>query len=151
MEIEQVLELNPNNANYLEISALFLMGLGQWERSLSLMRKAMRLNPHHPGWYHLVPFLYYYYHGEYETALFDAKRFNTHGYFWDPLTRTAVLGQLNRQAEAKKAGSELLALVPDFKRRGRSLIQRVVYLEEHTEILLDGLHKAGLKELNAMN
>jgi hypothetical protein len=73
------------------------------ERSLALMRKAMRLNPHHPGWYYVVPFLYHYYHGEYETALFDAKRFNTHDYFWDPLTRTAVLGQLNRQAEAKKS------------------------------------------------
>ena len=147
IEIEQVLKLNPNNANYLGISAVFLMGLGQRERSLELMRKTMRLNPHHPGWYHFVPFLYHYYHGEYETALFDAKKLNTPDYFWDPLIRTAALGQLNRQAEAKKARSELLALVPDFERRGRSLIQRMVYLEEHTEMLLDGLHKAGMREL----
>ena len=70
---------------------------------------------------------------------------NTPDYFWDPLIRTAALGQLNRQAEAKKAGSKLLALVPDFERRGRSLIQRMVYLEEHTEMLLDGLRKAGLE------
>jgi adenylate cyclase len=145
LEIEQVLKLNPNNANYLAISALFLMGLGQWERSLALMRKAMRLNPHHPGWYHVVPFFYHYYQGEYETALFDAKGFNTPDYFWDPLTRAAVLGQLDHQAEAKKAGGELLALVPDFERRGRSLIQRMVYADEQVDMLLEGLRKAGME------
>ena len=145
MEIELVLKLNPNNANYLAASAVFLMGLGQRERSLALMRKAMRLNPHHPGWYHFVPFLYHYYRGEYNTALVDANGFNTPDYFWDTLIRAAVLGQLDRQTEAKKAEGELLALVPDFERRGHSLIQRMVYLEENTEMLLDGLRKAGLE------
>ena len=143
-EIEQVLALNPNNANYLAISALFLMGLGQGERSLTLIKKAMRLNPHHPGWYHFVPFLYRYYRGDYEAALFDAKRFNTPEYFWDPLIRAAVLGQLDRRAVAKKAGGELLALVPDFEPRCRSLIQRMVYLDGHVDMLLDGLCKAGV-------
>jgi adenylate cyclase len=144
-ETEQVLALNPNNANYLAISALFLMGLGQGERSLALIQKAMRLNPHHPGWYHFVPFLNYYRQGEYEAALFEAKRFNTPEYFWDPLIRAAVLGQLDRRTEAKKVGGELLVLVPDFESRGRSLIKRMVYLDEHVEILVDGLHKAGLE------
>jgi hypothetical protein len=36
-------------------------------------------------------------------------------------------------------------LVPDFESRGRSLIKRMVYLDEHVEILVDGLHKAGLE------
>ena len=40
---------------------------------------------------------------------------------------------------------ELVALVPDFKRRGRSLIHRVVFLDEHLEMLLEGLRKAGLE------
>jgi adenylate cyclase len=144
-EIEQVLNLNPNNANYLANSALFLMGLGQWEEGLALIEKAMRWNPHHPGWYHFVPFLYHYYRGEYETALVDANGFNTPDYLWDPLIRTAVLGQLGRQSEAQKASGELLALVPDFELRGRSLIRRMVYSEENSEMLLDGLQKVGLE------
>jgi hypothetical protein len=89
--------------------------------------------------------LYHYCRGEYETALVDANGFNTPDYLWDPLIRTAVLGQLNRLEEAKKAGGELLALVPDFERRSRSLIRRMVYSEENSEMLLDGLQKVGLE------
>jgi len=144
-EIEQVLNLNPNNANYLANSAVFLMGTGQWEHGLALIGKAMRLNPHHPGWYHLVPFLYHYYQGEYEAALLKANRFNTPEYFWDPLIRTAVLGQLGHQEEAEKTVGELLALVPDFEPRGRHLIQRMVYLDENADMLAEGLRKAGLE------
>jgi tetratricopeptide (TPR) repeat protein len=144
-EIEQALNLNPNNANYLANSALFLMGLNQKEEGLALIGKAMRRNPHHPGWYNFVPFLYHYYRGEYKTALADANGFNTPDYFWDPLIRTAVLGQLGHQEEAEKAVDELLALVPDFEPRGRSLIQRMVYLDEHLDMLEEGLRKAGLE------
>lgn len=50
-------------------------------------------------------------------------------FFGDPLIRTVVLGQLDRRAEAGKAVNELLALVPDFKRRGQSLIRRLAYLD----------------------
>lgn len=146
-EIEKVLSLNPNNANYLANSALFLMGIGQREEGLAFIDKAMRWNPHHPGWYHLVPFLYHYYRGAYLTALADANEFNTPGFFWDPLIRTAVLGQLGYHEEATKVRDELLALVPDFERRGRSLIHRMLYSEENTKMLLDGLQKARLAVL----
>jgi adenylate cyclase len=144
-EIEQVLNLNPNNANFVANSALFLMGLDQWERALELMGKAMCLNPHHPGWYHLVPFLYHYDQGDFEAALLAANEFNTPDYFWDPLIRAAVLGQLGHQEEAEMAVGELLAIVPDFGARGRSLIKRMLFQEEHVEIVVDGLKKAGLK------
>lgn len=40
---------------------------------------------------------------------------------------------------------ELLALVPDFKRRGQSLIRRFAYLDEHVDALRDGLRRAGLE------
>ena len=40
---------------------------------------------------------------------------------------------------------ELLALVPDFERRSRHLIQRMVYLDENVDMLAEGLRKAGLE------
>jgi tetratricopeptide (TPR) repeat protein len=141
-EIERTLELNPHNANYLAASAVFLMGIGQWERAQKLVKEAMRLNPHHPGWYHLVPFLHHFYQGKYEAALVEGLAFNTPAYFWDPLIRTAVFGHLGEQADAKKACVELLALCPDFEQRGRSLIQRMVFLNEHVDMLWRGLQKA---------
>lgn len=142
--IEKVLEINPNNANYLAASAVYLIGLGQWGNANILIQKAIRLNPHHPGWYHFVPYLYHYSRNEFHTAFTDAINFNTPDYFWDPLIQAAALGQLGRQVEAGNAIDELLALVPDFEIRGRSLIQRVVFSDELTKMLLEGLHKAGL-------
>ena len=144
-EIENTLQLNPNHANYTAASSLFLVAMGEWERGLQLMLKAMRLNPYHPGWYYLVPFLDQYRRADYEAALSEARRFNTPGYFWDPLIRAAALGQLGRKTEAIEAKDELLALVPDFNRRGRSLIRRLLFVDEHVAMLLDGLRKAGLE------
>ena len=81
-------------------------------------------------------------HGKY--ALAYANGFNTPEYFWDPLIQASVLGQLGNYEEAGNAVDELLALVPDFETRGRSLIHRMVYLEGNTKMLIEGLAKAGL-------
>ena len=144
---EQTLQLNPNHASNLAFISLFLGMVGQWERALSLMDKAMRLNPQHPGWYHILGFMNHYRQGEYDRAWIEAQRFNTPDFFWDPLIRAAALGQLDRRKKARKAVDDLLALVPDFISRGPSLIRRMVYLEEQVEMLVAGLRKAGLKEL----
>jgi adenylate cyclase len=144
-EVERALQLNPNNANYIAAASLHIGMVGEWERANQLMAKAMRLNPHHPGWYHIVAYMNYYCQGEYDLALKEARRLNTPDFLWDPLIRAAVLGQLDRREEAKKAVDELLALMPDFKRRGPILIRRLAYLDEHVEMLLDGLREAGLE------
>jgi adenylate cyclase len=127
------------------VISLHVAMVGQWDHAMKLMGKAMSLNPHHPGWFHIVAFINYYRHGDYDLALIEAQRFNTPDFFWDPLIRAAVLGQLDRRAEAEKAVDELLALVPDFNLRGRSLIRRLAYLDEHVDMLAEGLRKAGLK------
>jgi hypothetical protein len=94
-----------------------------------------------------VPNLNYYRRGDNEVAFIEAKHFNT-PIFWDPLIQAMVLVQLDHQAELNGAVVQLFALVPDFKSRGNSLIKRMVYLDEHVDMLLDGLRKAGL-ELDA--
>jgi adenylate cyclase len=144
-EAEKTLQLNPNHALSVAVLALHIGMAGEWERGLQLITKAMRLNPHHPGWYHLVPYMIYYRQGEYDLAWIEAKRFNIPAFHWDPLIRAAVLGQLGRQVEAKKAVDELLALVPDFEHRGKIIIRRFAYLDEHVDMLVDGLRKAGLE------
>lgn len=39
---------------------------------------------------------------------------------------------------------ELLALVPSFKSRGRSVLKPMFYLDANVEMLLEGLQKAAL-------
>ncbi len=142
---ERAVELNPNNSQYIASIGLHTAMTGEWERGVKLMDKACSLNPHHAGWHHILYYMKHYRQGEYDLALIEAKRFNTPGSFWDPLIRAAVLGQLGRKNEAGRAVEELLALVPDFKSRGRSLLRRITYLDEHVDMLAEGLRKAGLE------
>lgn len=144
-EVEQAIRLNPNNAHFIAVISLHMAMVGEWERAMKLIRKAMLLNPHHPGWYHIHGFMNYYRQGEYDLALIEAQRFNTPDFFWDPLIRAAVLGQLERRVDSRNAVDELLALIPDFKRRGPDLVRRLAYLDENVNMLLDGLQKAGLE------
>ena len=121
---------------------------GEWDRGLTLMKKGMELNPYHPSWFHLAPFMDYYRRGEFEDALAEALKFNYPELFWDPLMRAAALGRLGRQAEANTAIRQLLELVPDFAVRGRGIIGSYVKVDDLVDKVIEGLRKAGLADLN---
>ncbi|RME97060.1 MAG: hypothetical protein D6768_20580, partial [Chloroflexi bacterium] len=143
-EMRQAVRLNPNNAMVLAFAGLHLGTAGEWDEGRELMKKAMILNPHYPGWYHSLNFLMAYRQGNYEEALAEAHKFNRPDLFWDPLIRAATLGQLGRTKEAGAAIRELLALKPDFLSTGRTLMYRALFSDENVDMLLAGLYKAGL-------
>jgi hypothetical protein len=87
--------------------------------------------------------MYHYFHGHYPEAWDYAGRISIPS-FWDPLSRAATAGQRGLHDQARTALQELLQMRPDFVSRARNLMQRFVYLDEHVEMLLDGLLKAGL-------
>ena len=144
-ETEQAISLNPNNAHVIGVCGSRLVKVAEWERGLKLLEKAMRLNPHHPGWYREPFFFFHYCRGQYQEALAEARRLNTPELFWDPLDRAAALGQLNCREEAGVAVRQLLDLRPDFAVCGRELMRRWVFFDEHIDMLLEGLQKAGLE------
>ena len=121
--------------------------LGQREQAISLMQKAKSLNSHNPGWYSFLPYMIYYFQGNYEAAYMEAQRYSVPKLFWDPLLRAAALGQLCQVEEANSELKTLLKLRPDFKERGRELIRRHVLKDEYIEMLIQGLYKAGLERL----
>ena len=49
IEAERALAINPNNAALIGDLGIFLIGVGEWERGMALVNKAMRLNPYHGG------------------------------------------------------------------------------------------------------
>jgi len=49
---EKALELNPNAANVMATLAEALLYTGRLPESISLQQKSMRLDPHHPAWFH---------------------------------------------------------------------------------------------------
>ena len=66
--------------------------MGEWERGLALVTKAIALNPEHPQWY-LDPIIYYHYQtGDYERALMESQRQEIAGDIWWLLFRAMILG-----------------------------------------------------------
>ena len=145
--VEQTIALNPNSPYIVGVSGWHMALYGEWDRGLKLLKKGIKLNPHHPGWFHLVPFMDCYRRGEYENAFAEALKFNYPEVFWDPVMRAATLGQIGRQNEAKTAVSQLLKLEPDFATRGRWLIRRYVKVDSLIDRIVEGLRKAGLAGL----
>ena len=143
-ELQLVQSLNPFNSYVIHASSVLLCMLGYWEDGMQLWKTAAHLNPSHTPFYYIVPFMNHYRRGDYETAWKYAVRFNT-PMFWDPLIRAAAAGQLGLRSQAQIALKELLEMRPDFPMHARDLLHRFVFLEEHSELLLDGLVKAGLK------
>jgi adenylate cyclase len=145
--VEETIALNPNSPYIVGVAGWHMALYGEWDRGLSLLKKGMKLNPYHPSWFHLAPFMDYYRRGEYENALAEALKFNFPEVYWDPVMRAAALGRLGRHDEAKAAVSQLLELEPDFATRGRWLISRYVKVDDLIDTLIEGLRKAGLADL----
>jgi len=145
--LEQSLALNPNAPYIIGVAGWHLALYGEWDRGLTLLTKGMKLNPYHPSWFHLAPFMDAYRRGEYENALAEALKFNYPELFWDPVMRAAAFGRLGRQSQAKTAVGQLLKLEPDFATRGRLLIGRYVKVDDLVDGVIDGLRKAGLADL----
>jgi adenylate cyclase len=129
------------------VAGWHMMLYGEWNRGRTLLTKGMKLNPYHPTWFHLAPFMDYYYRGEYEQALAEALKFNFPELYLDPMMRAAVLSRLGRQTEARTAVDQLLKLQPDFSTSGRLLICRYVKIDDLVDKIIEGLRKAGLADL----
>jgi hypothetical protein len=69
------------------------------------------------------------------------------GTFWHPLFRVAAVGKLGRAGEAKPYVNELLATKPDFLKQPREILKLLFVLDDHVEMVWDGLYKAGMREL----
>jgi len=145
--IDKTLALNPNSPYIVGVAGWHMSLYGEWERGLQLLARGMELNPYHPTWFHLVPFMNRFRLGEYELAYAEALKFNYPELFWDPLMRAATLARLGRRDAAKEAVGQLLGLIPDFATSGRTSIESYVKVGELVDELVDGLREAGLADL----
>jgi serine/threonine protein kinase/tetratricopeptide (TPR) repeat protein len=140
---ERAIELNPMDGSNLAHCGMLIAYSGDWERGCGLVESALRLNPHHPGWYWFAHFFNAYRKGDYQRALSFAVKFNMPGYFYIHALTAAVYGNLGMREQAQKALQELLALRPNFPQEARRKFEGN-YAAELAEQLIDGLRKAGL-------
>ena len=144
---ERAMSLNPRDGTTLAYMAIMIAFSGDWERGVALARRAIELNRHHPGWYHLVLFHHHYRKRDYEVALQTAKKINMPEFHWRHLTAAAACGMLGRHEEARTAIESLRKYNPTFLNleNVREDIEMWDPDQDEVEQFLQGLQKAGLK------
>jgi TolB-like protein len=141
---EQAINLNPNDPEPLAHYGTRLVYMGEWERGLALVTKAIALNPEYPDWY-LDPIIYYHYQTrDYQRALLEAQNQGVSGDVWWLLFRVMILGELGRSEQAQPLIEAALRLKPDVRERLWDMARIWNVPERHIEHIADGLRKAGL-------
>ena len=141
---QEVVEMNPNHARILSGCAVAVASTGAFELGRELIERVKRLNPQYPSWYLLVDFFAHFLNGQYEAAWANARLIETPGLLWGTTFKIAALGKLGRMDEAQPFVKELLQIKPDFRQRMRDYVGRVFANDEHVDMILDGLSRAGL-------
>ena len=136
--------LRPDSLLFMDVIGYLLTLLGEWDLGERLARNAIRRNPHHRQYVRYATWLNSFRQADYEAALNETGWLRGFGFFWDPISRAATLGQLDRAAQSKKAVAEVLALKPDFAARGRTLIHHYVKDPDMQGRLIEGLAVGGL-------
>ncbi|QRM29174.1 tetratricopeptide repeat protein [Microvirga sp. VF16] len=100
VEFDDALELDPNHADAWAMRADLATLGGQPAEGIELVRKALRLNPHPPGWYYWQLGQAQYAIRDYEAAVHTLHRPETYRTTSRRLL-TASLAQLGRLDEAR--------------------------------------------------
>ncbi len=144
---ERALELDPNNSDSLAIHAMTLGWAGRAADALPVMKKAMRLNPHHPHWYHFVYALALFEVQELDDALASLHRgvARSPDFMPNHFYLAVAYADLERDAEAKAEAAELMRINPAMTLQ--SAHRLLPYRDQNRlEHCLRGLRRAGLPE-----
>lgn len=144
-EIDKALELNPNSLFILDGIGYLMTLMGDWEKGPKLIRYTMAANPYHGLQVHYALWVDWMRQGNYERAYLETLNFKRPAVFWEPLMKAATLGQLERIDEGEAEAAKLVALKPDFKTRGRTLINHYIKFDEIAERIIKGLSKVGVE------
>ena len=142
---ERAIALNPMDACTVAFMGILLAYTGEWERGCALTRRAIELNPSHPGWYRFAEFNDAYRKKDYRGALEVVVRFNMPSYYYTHASMAAAASQLGDREMARRALHELLAQNPDFAMSAREDFAKWFGHGELLEHVLHGLRKAGLE------
>ena len=112
---ERAMTLNPRNTSTVALMGVLISHGGEWERGCEIVRRAMALNPHHPGWYQFPLFFDQYRKGEFDRALETTKRLNMPEDFWVHAVTAAASGRLGRKEDARIALRTLRNLLPGYR------------------------------------
>jgi adenylate cyclase len=144
-EAERALALNPSNASCLGWLGNFLHLAGD-ERGIPFIRKAMKLDPSHPMWFHSVIAFDHIERAEYEDALTELRKIAPPRPFWAQINLVVTYTELGRHHEAQSAVDDLMRIYPGFTIEKLIVEWRKLHLpDDRIGPWMDGLRKAGIK------
>jgi adenylate cyclase len=137
---------NPSDATVIAFYASSLGFAGRSEEAISLLQKAIRLNPLGPNWYHQNLGNALRVTGRLEEAVSEYKKViqRIPNYIWGHLMLAATYSEMGREKEASAEVEEVLRINPklslDF------VAKTSLYKDQSVrENMLNALRKAGLK------
>ncbi|MBL4612772.1 MAG: hypothetical protein JKY91_03420 [Emcibacter sp.] len=142
--IRMGLSIAPNSPAILADSGVYLCLLGKLDEGLSLVRKAMDLNPQHPGWCHFALCHDHYIRGEYASALDQIRRIETPDWFWPHALQAILYAKLGNEKGAADSRENVLRLYPDFPENAEKECRKWFRREEDLVKYLDGMKEANL-------
>jgi TolB-like protein/tetratricopeptide (TPR) repeat protein len=142
-EAQRALDLNPNDPEILAEVGHYLSYMGEFARGIELSKRAIQLNPLHPGWYHFSFARLHYHQRRYEDMLVDIQRISMPNFYWTHLLDAAALGQLGR-AEASRSLALMHAAKPGVS--AVTEMRKWNVAPRDFDHILEGLRKAGHDE-----
>ena len=143
IEAARALELNPNDPETLADVGHYLAFMGEFERGVELTRRAQRLNPLHPGWYHFSVARLHFSQRRYAETIADVQRMGLPHFYWTHLLACASLGHIG-SVEAAEALDQIIAIKPNFSARAE--LRKWNAAPDDLEHIMKGLRQAGLRE-----
>jgi adenylate cyclase len=145
-EVERALALDPNSSETLFRAGLFMLYARKPEDAISLLQKAIRLNPFAPAQYHQNLSIAYRATGRHEEAISAAKQAVQRGpdHISSHIALALAYSAAGRDLEARAAAAEVLKINPRFslKQYARGLI----HLDPlQADRYINDLRKVGLK------
>jgi adenylate cyclase len=139
-----------NNSNWAQYPALFswiLTFVGRDNEAISLIQKAIRLNPKSPFWYFGYASIYYFNTGRYEEALEASKQCVqiNRAFIYGWISLSASYSLLGRDEIAHETTKEMLKIFPAVSMKNMPFL--LPYKNPARQKLwFDALRKAGIPE-----
>jgi len=146
VEICKRIEQDNPHAPSTQLSAGFFRALaGDWDHGVAMLRSALSVTLHPPGWAYRATFLNHYRRGDYAEALYEIANYHAPENFTPSLLRAAALAQLGRRDEASISAAEVMRVCPRLAEISPRYFRYLSAFDDISGHVMEGLRKAGLK------
>ena len=143
-EARIALSLNPRSPYTVGSVGYLHVLMGDTDRGLPLLDRAISLNPCSPAWFHTGHVVDHLLKNDHERALAVTRTHHPFISYWDDVMIAALLGLLDRADEARPHVEAARRQKPDLVDRAGELMRRSLKIDDLVDDLVAGLQRAGL-------